>query len=273
MFGYSGPELLNRQRSHSSMRRSKPNHHPGSSLAGTVECLQEQVGDLPPYALLLGTSQDGAYLFLDLTDPRPGSILIIGDQDCGKGRLLRSLLASAAAFNPPRRIRFGLVTPRPDLDPDLVQLPHCYRVTVPEPDEIADLVQELQDILAQRRLSRQAGTAIILAFHELASAARQMDRQTVEELGRLVREGPASLVWVVATLETQEVNRLPPALIEGFGTLLMGKMQSPQFSSRLAQSFSLQTDHLAPGKQFSILYDTEWINFWIPCADQQEERV
>ena len=78
MFGDQGQKMLKRQRIHSGKQRHRPQRSAGQPLAGTVECLQEKVGNLPPYALLLGASLDGAYLFLELTDPRPGSILIVG---------------------------------------------------------------------------------------------------------------------------------------------------------------------------------------------------
>jgi len=73
----------------------------------------ERLGPVPPYSALIGMCEDGLPFLFDLDDPSAGSILMIGDENSGKTRLMQTILLSASALNPPERRMFSVITSNP----------------------------------------------------------------------------------------------------------------------------------------------------------------
>ena len=78
-------------------------------LPGLSEIL-DQTGPLPPHSVILGICEDGLPFLFDLTNPAPGSLLIVGDEGSGKSRLVRSVLASAMQLSKPNQLSFSIIT-------------------------------------------------------------------------------------------------------------------------------------------------------------------
>ena len=69
---------------------------------------------LPKHTLFLGLCEDGLPLLMDLRNPAPGSVLILGDQARSNKNLIKAMLASVLFYDPRLDLQIDLVTPRPE---------------------------------------------------------------------------------------------------------------------------------------------------------------
>src|SRR5258707_3676083 len=80
----------------------------------TLNDVLAEYSPLPRAALFLGVANDGLPVLLNLLDPVPGPILIVGDAEAGKTRLLQMIARSLAKADSTSNIRYGVLTPRPE---------------------------------------------------------------------------------------------------------------------------------------------------------------
>lgn len=222
---------------------------------------------LPPYSLMIGASDDHAHLFLDLSDARPGSILIAGDPDSGKRRLLTSILTSAALLNPPRRVRFGILSTDIHAFKPLAARPHCYKVISTRGGDAAEMVLELADLAEQRLKNRPSAGAFLFAVDGLADFVEAQDEDIVEQLRWLAQNGPQVQVWMVATLDAAAARKVPASLLEAFGSHLVGPILSEEVASAVIDTEKAHMAGLVPGQQFGTLFGDDWVPFWIPAVE------
>jgi hypothetical protein len=227
-----------------------------------------EISPLPPYSIIIGGCDDHSHLFLDLSDPAPGSILIVGNEQSGRDRLLESILFSSTYLNSPRRVRYAMIaSDMADVD-YLTQQPHCYKVTNTHTDEAIDLIYELADIADYRRTNQQTGSAILLAIHDLDALLANMDEDMLEQFRWLVQVGPEALIWTVATIDSQSMQTINPEIINHFGTRLIGSVDSMELVKYITGSEDSTPTKIVPGAQFSVQFNEDWIHFWIPSFQE-----
>lgn len=230
--------------------------------------LIQGIGPLPPYSIIIGGCDDHSHLFLDLTDPAPGSILIVGDDRSGRSRLMESILYSSTLLNSARRVRYALITPDiTDLE-YLTQRPHCYKATAINTNEAVDLIYELAEIADFRRNNQQTGSAILLAIDDLACLLSGLEEEMLEQLRWLVQIGPEVQIWTIATQNSHEVKNIDPEFINHFGTRLIGSVESTEVVNYLTGSDVNKADDVIAGSQFSVLFNEDWVRFWIPSVEE-----
>ncbi|MFZ6026619.1 MAG: hypothetical protein ACOYYS_02790 [Chloroflexota bacterium] len=228
--------------------------------------LLDEMGPLPPCSMVIGACEDRAHLFLDLRDARPGSILIVADEMDGPARLLRAMLASLAAVNSPRHVRYALIG---DLEPEaqaLTEFPHFYRHHWPSASKASDLIVELADLVESRSKAQQDWSAVVLAIDDLAGFLAYLDDETVAQLAWLAANGPAVRVWTLATLGAGEFSALDEDLLDAFGTHLIGKIEQQALADELCGSDKARPRALQAGSQFGVIFGDTWISFWVPDA-------
>src|SRR5271157_5161439 len=59
---------------------------------------------LPRTALFLGLATDGLPILLNLLDPLPGPLMIVGDIGCGKTKFLRTITSSINAVHSSKEV-------------------------------------------------------------------------------------------------------------------------------------------------------------------------
>lgn len=230
--------------------------------------LIQGIGPLPPYSIIIGGCDDHSHLFLDLTDPAPGSILIVGDDRSGRSHLMESILYSSTLLNSARRVRYALITPDiTDLE-YLTQRPHCYKATAINTNEAVDLIYELAEIADFRRNNQQTGSAILLAIDDLACLLSGLEEEMLEQLRWLVQIGPEVQIWTIATQNSHEVKNIDPEFINHFGTRLIGSVESTEVVNYLTGSDVNKADDVIAGSQFSVLFNEDWVRFWIPSVEE-----
>jgi len=241
----------------------------------TLDQLLTDLGALPPYSIAIGACPDHAHIFLDLTDPRPGSILIAGDPQSGKTSLLRTILASAARLNTPRRLRYALVSARFTEIRPLTETPHCYKAYAAQVEQSSRLLLEMADLVEKRQKEPAAGNAILFAIDDLATWLEYLAAENdslVEQLRWLIQSGPEVRVWTLATLGAADLDRVAGSILEAFDTRLVGRTESPESAAALVGAASSQAQALAAGKQFGLIFGETWTPFWVPRLDDSPTK-
>jgi hypothetical protein len=217
----------------------------------TLQQLMDEIGPLPPCSIVIGGCEDGMHFYLALDDPRPGSILVIGDRGCGKHRLMESVLASAVTLNPPRRLRYALLSDNLSRFNGYASTAHCYMALEPG-TEACDLIHQLTDVFAQRWAGQGSGSPILL----------------FEDLLWLIQHGPQAHIWPVVTLHAENFPTTDEYVLDAFGTYLLGRMRSQETAQAFTGAGETFARELEAGKQFGVLFDDRWLMFWVPKTDE-----
>lgn len=229
--------------------------------------LVEESGPLSLYSLILGTCEDGLPFLLDLTNPAPGSILIGGDAGSGKGELLYSLLTSAVLLNAPDLVHFNLISPDLDRFAGISYTEHCQDAAEPDSLTAADLLAELHALSEHRRRGGPEGPAIVMAIYNLAACLGAMDEASFEHLYKLTKHGPRARIWVIATLNSGDLDAIDPRLLDAFRTRVLGRTASDADTVYLAGDAWAPAGDLEAGQQFCVPFGDEWIRFWLAEAE------
>lgn len=246
------------QRARTSTRKTSTKIKSGN-FSITLHQVMNEIGPLPPCSIVIGGCEDGMHFYLAMDDPRPGSILVVGDRGCGKHRLIESILASAVKLNPPRRLRYALLTEHTSHTGSA----HCY--TALEPGiEASGLINELTDVFAQRWAGQGSGSPILLIVEDLSRVRNTIDEQSFEDLLWLIQHGPQAYIWPVVTLHAEDFPAVDEYILNAFGTYLLGKMHSQETAQAFTGGGETFAGELEVGKQFSVLFDDQWLKFWVP---------
>ena len=65
---------------------------------------------LPRAALFLGLAHDGLPILLNLLDPLPGPIMIVGDEGCGKANFLQTISSSVDRVHSQQEVRYAVLS-------------------------------------------------------------------------------------------------------------------------------------------------------------------
>src|SRR5690242_636024 len=166
------------------------------SVTPSLEEVLYRVGPLPKKALFLGQAEDELPMLLDLSNPRPGPLLIAGDAGAGKTNLLRLMTRFIVSTHGPAEIQYGVITARPQEWEDLMGFPHCVGIFSMSEQDSIDFIHALTMWMARNRMSRQAFLFIIDGLDQLA-----FQEAVNEDICKLVAEGPACQIWPIVTME------------------------------------------------------------------------
>jgi hypothetical protein len=229
--------------------------------------LLDSLTEPPPYAALLGACEDGLPFLFDLTNPAPGAILVTGDADGGKTRLLHSILHSACRMNSPEQLTFNVIARQPDEYQDLDEMEHCAAILPVEEPAVADLIAELVETVETRKRNHPQDPAMLLVIDDLAALQSFLDEQTYARLYWLIRHGPRYQVWTLASLPAEQAGQLDARFLSAFRTRLFGYMHNERLAQRLAGDDGIATRDIEKGRQFYVPYGGEWLRFWICKVD------
>jgi hypothetical protein len=231
---------------------------PPDSLPSIFEQMQ-----LSPFSVILGMGQDNVPFTLDLTIPSPGAVLICGDRQCGKSRLLRSILASAASLNTPEQVVFGMIAADPQELLGLSGLKNCRLAASANDPSAWEWIKELASLAEERRQGGFYEPVHILAIDDLPACLEALDEEAYTRLYWLVRHGPRLGVWTLASLESAELTSVDPRFLSGFRTPIIGHVEDDQVASYLTGHARSGADQLESGKQFIVPFGAEWLPLWV----------
>jgi hypothetical protein len=229
-----------------------------------IQTLIESLNPLPADALLIGCCEDGLPVLYELSNPQPGSILILGGSGCGKSALLRSIITSITLTNSPRKVRYACISTGPKELDFLEKLAHCYKSATTYQTEASQIIRELAEIANQRAYGRQLGAVLLLVIDDLVSLVESLDEESFYLLLWLIQNGPSSQIITIATLDAGCTGKIDPNLYDYFGTFLIGQIDTGYLSNIPERLHSAHPELLIAKTQFSVFFDNDWVKFWIP---------
>jgi hypothetical protein len=183
----------------------------------SLNTIIHQFGSFPAYSIVIGVCEDGLPLVLDLSSPRPGSILVYRNSDKETTEILNSICLSAVRINPPDDIAVCVIAEDPDAYLDLIGYPHTQAMLAPYEKSAGNLVLELSAVAEQRRYGRERGQAFLLVIDDLYSfLSYNTDYGVFVNLKWLVNYGPRSMVWPLIAVRDSNISKFNHSLFSLF---------------------------------------------------------
>lgn len=227
---------------------------PDSDLADVLR----SCGPIPSATAFIGVARDGLPVLLNLRDPAPGPLLIVGDHGCGKRRLLQVMARSVDLLQSAGDVRFAVLTDHTDEWEALGLSSNCEGVLPFH----HPLTKGYVDSLAQMaRSGTSMGRYLLLIIDGLE--ALSTDRDLATQMHWLLETGPAQSIWPIASVDTLQAPGLADWL-NPFRTILCSRASSDQALAP-GPAGALESPRLEiPTSQFALLSGNGWLPFWVP---------
>lgn len=220
-----------------------------------------EFGTMPSEALFLGVASDGLPMLLNLHDPVPGPLLIVGDPGAGKTNLLQIVARAAGIMHRPEELQFGVLTGHPEEWGAFDRIPNNVGVFPFYGDASQDFLLSLASWAHGNHSSRQ----VVLLLIDDLEAASNLDFDARQNLRWLLLRGPSRRVWPLVTVNPDRLDGIK-TWVEAFHTRIFGHIQDANHAHQLlADQADLHT--LTMGTQFSMPDKNGWLRFWIPGID------
>ncbi len=166
-----------------------------------------ELGPFLPHTILLGVAADGLPVLLDLSDPTPGPLLVLG-QPRGRQRFLWQTARTLAATHPQADVRFVLLSPVLQPWQTLSRQPQALGVASAFSRQAETLLHAAE--AWGYSLRRRAGSQyLLLLLDDLPTLAAHCNEETFLLLGDLLAHGPAHGIWPIVTAAPASLARLP----------------------------------------------------------------
>jgi len=215
-------------------------------------------GPMPEEAMFIGVASDELPLLLNLHDPIPGPLLIIGDPGTGKTSLLQTIAQAVGRMHKPEKVQFGVMTRHPDEWNGFEGIRNNVGIFSIHHKASEDFILSLASWAHGNRSGQQS---VLLLLDDL-EAITYMDLDAVQNLRWLLMHGPARRVWPIITLSTQDIESVE-AWLGAFRTRIIGSI----YSSRLVRKLGAEQAYLnsmEKGQEFTLREGDGWVRFWIP---------
>ncbi len=238
---------------------------PPTTLAAGLPALSSILTDfapLPEEALFLGVADDGLPILLNLYDPIPGPILIVGDQGSGKTKLMQIIARAAETLHVPSQTQYAAVTQFPsewDIFHNSESNVGVYEAQEPSTEEL------LQSLVAWAHNNKGEAQSVLLFIDDL-EALTKLNDQAQQNLRWLLLRGTSRHIWIFATLNISRAPALD-AWLDFFRTRLFGRIQNPSDAESVAGDFDETFNHLLKGSEFAMREENKWLKFWIPAIE------
>lgn len=237
----------------------EPGHSQPVPAAPPLDRVLAEIGPLPRQALFLGIASDGLPVLLNLQDPTPGPLLVVGEEESGKTAFLQSVARSLALTHPESDLQYGVITSYTDEWEEVSKTGHQVGVFDVDRTGAQDLVLSLASWAHSNRNTTQS---VLILIDDLEAMAK-MDMDTLHNFRWLLLRGPARRVWPVITLNARRYGQVL-GWIEIFRARVFGRVADPQVSQALSCDPSSGLDKLEAGMQFALRENGRWLRFWLP---------
>ena len=218
-----------------------------------------EIGTLPREALFLGIASDGLPVLLNLHDPLPGPMLVIGDEGAGKTAFLQSIAHSIQLTHSATELQFALITSRPD---EWTALKLTDQVAGMFDVEHEGAQQLMNSLAAWAHSNRDAQQAVVLLVDDLESIAK-WEIDALQHFRWLLLRGTTRRVWPIVTLNAARYGQVI-AWLDLFRTRVFGRVGNARLAEELGADNLSALDRLEAGRQFSLRENGGWLRFQIP---------
>jgi hypothetical protein len=158
------------------------------------------ISPLPQHALFLGIADDDLPVLLNLHDPIPGPILIAGDQNTGKTKLLQTFAHTIELTPLKDEVQYIVITEQPtqwtQFDSKSIYQTKDYNT------------KELLQSLVTWAHNNKGGQQSVLLLIDSLEAMTQLDEQSQQNLRWLLLRGTTRRVWAFVTLDAKRASHL-----------------------------------------------------------------
>jgi len=228
--------------------------------APTLNSVLTEIGSLPREALFLGVASDGLPVLLNLHDPLPGPLLVVGDSGVGKTACLKMIARAVQQTHPSADLQYGVITDRTSEWDDLPATDHRAGIFSTHQTGAQDFILSLAS-WAHANKSKQA---VLLLIDGLDSVAK-MDADALQNLRWLLLRGTARRVWPIVTLNAERYGQVL-SWIPMFRTRLFGRIADERVAEALGGDKLSGLDRLEAGVQMSLRENGDWLRFWLPSC-------
>jgi hypothetical protein len=229
----------------------------GSGVTDLTAVLR-QCGPIPGTAAFLGVALDGLPVLLNLRDPTPGPLLIVGDAGSGKRRLLQVVARSADLAHPASGINHAVMTDHPREWEAFGLSPSCEGILTFHHPLTAHYIGSLAQSARTGVSSRPFLLLIVDGLEALAS-----DPETRDSMLWLLENGPSNSIWPIVAVSTPRTSALAEWL-KPFSTVLCGRNSGVPTQLEAGKPAFDGSRTLTSGTQFALLSGDEWLPFWVP---------
>lgn len=240
--------------------QSKPVQPSQPTASGlTLSQMLADLGPLPREALFLGMASDGLPVLLNLHDPHPGPMLIVGESGAGKTTFLQSIAQSVVQTHQSSDLQFGVITNRSETWEKLEETPHRVGIFDVTDSNAQDLILSLASWAHSNKTAKQS---VLLLIDDLESIAK-LDFDTLQNLRWLLLRGPSRRVWPLITMSAERYGQVL-AWIDIFRTRVFGRIANARVAQALGGDKTSALDQLEAGRQFSLRENGNWLRFNLP---------
>jgi hypothetical protein len=228
----------------------------------------DEIGLFPPNALFLGVASDALPVLLNLHDPHPGPVLVVGDAGAGKTVFLQSLARSLILTHRAEDVQFGVITNYPDEWAVIEVTPH-HAGTFPVGHNSTH--EFLQSLAAWAHANKNSRQCFLLLLDDLESVS-SLSAEAVQHLRWLLLRGPARRVWPIVTMNAPRYGQVI-SWLPNFRTRIFGRVANGRIAEALTGTRNAGLDRLEPGQQFALREmslpvasgeNNNWLRFRLP---------
>jgi hypothetical protein len=217
-----------------------------------------EIGPLPHEALFLGMASDGLPVLLNLHDPLPGPMLVIGDEGAGKTAFLQNIARSLSMTHASSDVQYAVITKHPAEWGLIESTTHLTGIFDIQKEDAQQLVQSLA---AWAHSNRNTQQSVLLLVDDLESIARwEMD--ALQHFRWLLLRGTARRVWPFITMNANRYGQVL-AWLEIFRTRIFSHVANEQIAQALGADNASALDQLETGREFSLREHGNWLRFRI----------
>jgi hypothetical protein len=235
---------------------------PAPALPSLTTVLTE-FSPLPHAALFLGLANDGLPILLNLLDPLPGPIMIVGDEGCGKANFLQTISCSVDRVHSQQEVRYAVLSDELSIWKNVNDSRNCENKSSASEPSTANYLNSIVAWAHSNKGSQQIYLLLIDHFESLLVAP-----EIQQDLRWLLLRGPSRHVWPIVTIHASvAVSEWFRPWLESFRTRLFGHMHDEHETQILTGFSNISFTKLTSGSQFVMRDGNDWLPFWIPTLE------